>query len=256
MVANVPPLSIPVPAGTTMQLPKPQGTGQRIADRCASNLPHPSASECRREQPPHFPLALAFTSLHQPPRTPDAQTGQWHPTSGHYLSHTPQHFCPAVETIALDLGGNELTDEENELWEDPMDVLNHCEDTIWDTCPCTNNALHLKVRKVVHSQTREVLTLLKKKVNLSSSEYKTMYLNVFGALISKHIAAKKSDLQASMPSVMNIKSFMGSNPFLTPQVSKWEPEEPGMPLPPWDWTPHLTCDPVVEDTMAQINAPQ
>ena len=39
----------------------------------------------------------------------------------------------------------------------------------------------------------EVLTLPKKNIDLASSEYKVMYLDIFSALILKCIAAKKSD---------------------------------------------------------------
>ena len=168
--------------------------------------------------------------------------------SGPHLPCTPQCFCPTIETVTLDLDGNELMDKENELWEDPMDILNHCKDVIWDACLYTNNTLHLKVRKIMHSQTMEVLTFLKKKVNLSLSEYKTMYLDIFSALISKPIAAKKLDSWVSTPLVTNIKSFMGTNPLILTQTPKPEPEEPEIPLSLWDWTPHSIPNPVVENT--------
>jgi hypothetical protein len=86
-----------------------------------------------------------------------------------------------------------LTDNEEIEPEDPMDVLNRCYTAIWDECPYANPHLLLKVRTVAHNQTTEVLTLLKKKVDLASTFYKATYLDIFKALITKRITSKKTD---------------------------------------------------------------
>lgn len=78
--------SIPVPTRSAMQVPKSQGPGQQMGDRHASSTLNPFISEPQWEPPPHFPLALAFSSLHQHPNTLDAQTGQQCST---LMSHLP-----------------------------------------------------------------------------------------------------------------------------------------------------------------------
>ena len=67
----------------------------------------------------------------------------------------------------------------------PTDVLNYLEDDVWKDSPFQNPQLRLKIRKVAHDQTIEVLTLLKKKVDLASTIYKTIYLDIFQVLIAR-----------------------------------------------------------------------
>ena len=59
-----------------------------------------------------------------------------------------------------------------------------------------------------------------------------------------------------MPSVMNIKDFMGLNQFVTPQAPKQEPKRARIPLLPWDWDQPSLPNPVVENATARINALQ
>jgi hypothetical protein len=104
--------------------------------------------------------------------------------------------------------GNELTDDSKIELEDPMEMMNRCDGVIWDKCPYTNHHLHLKIRQVVHNQMAEVLTLIKKKIDLALTVYRNMYLDIFKALIVKWIASKKTDTLTTTPSVTNIDDYM------------------------------------------------
>ena len=54
----------------------------------------------------------------------------------------------------------------------------------------------------------EVLTLVKKNIDLSSTIYKDMYLDIFKALIAKWVTSKKRDTTTSTPSIMNLEDYM------------------------------------------------
>jgi hypothetical protein len=68
--------------------------------------------------------------------------------------------------------------------------------------------LHIKIRNIAHAQTVEVLTLVKKKIDLSLTMYKNMYLDIFKALIAKRITSTKIDSITSTPSVTNLEDYM------------------------------------------------
>ena len=87
---------------------------------------------------------------------------------------------------------NEVSDNKIEI-EDPMDILNWCDSILWMDCPYMNPHLHSKIRKAVHNQTMEVLTLVNKDIELLSTVYKDMSLDIFKALIAKQIASKKRE---------------------------------------------------------------
>jgi hypothetical protein len=112
--------------------------------------------------------------------------------------------------------GNELTDDSKIESEDHMEMMNRCDGVIWDECPYTNHRLRLKIRQVAHNQMVEVLTLVKKKIDLASTVYRNTYLDIFKALIVKWIASKKTDTLTTTPSVTNIDGYMERN-LETPQ---------------------------------------
>ena len=51
--------------------------------------------------PPHFPLALVFMSLHQPPRTLEAQTGWQCSILSLHLPHILEHLWPTIKTVSF-----------------------------------------------------------------------------------------------------------------------------------------------------------
>ena len=55
----------------------------------------------------------------------------------------------------------------------------------WTESPFENPQLCKKIRKAAHKQIMEVLTLIKKNINLSSTFYKDIYFDIFKTIIAK-----------------------------------------------------------------------
>ena len=91
----------------------------------------------------------------------------------------------------------------------------------------------MKIRIMVHAQTVEVLTLAKKKVDLTSKMYKNMYLDIFKALIVKQITSKKKDVIMSTPSITNLEITWNDNlkPLnISLNANLRNPKCPGTPM--------------------------
>jgi hypothetical protein len=142
-----PPLSIPVLTGSTTHQILPKGSAQRNHDGNTSNVQNPFVIDQWRDRPPHIPLAPAFASLHL--RTPTKQTARQHSTSAPSIPRFRERVRPSLETIDID----ENEEETSNVGEDPMDMLNLCEEEIWENSPFRNHQLQLKIRKVAHKQT-------------------------------------------------------------------------------------------------------
>jgi hypothetical protein len=249
--------SLPVPTGSATQLPKPQGYGQHTSGRRAFSSVQPTNPESRRESIPHFPLAPAFASLHQNPRTPETQTGRQRSASGPLRPWATEQLRPTIETIDRDNNADEISETDEFEIGDPMDALTHCEENVWNDSPFTNPRLREKIRKVAHEQTTEILVLSKKKVELRSMDYKDTYLHVFKRLVAKRIAANKPNSCTSTPSgISDISEYVtrwGDNPH---PAFKKEPEDGPIPSSTPEVPNTLAVDPVVEAAMAHMKTPQ
>jgi hypothetical protein len=137
-----------------------------------------------------------------------------------------------------------------------MDVLERCEDSIWEASPFRNPRHREKIRRVAHNQTLEGLVLLGKKAEPASSDYKAMYIRVFKAVVAKRTALNKSDSQPSTPSIGNIEDYMEQGHNQTQLEPKMEVEELSVPQPTHKMVETPFVDPLVENAIAQINAPQ
>ena len=137
-----------------------------------------------------MPLTPAFTSLH--PYSTVVQPPRQRSISAPGLPRTHEQSRPNLPpNLELDDNRDEVSDVEDA--EDPMDVLERCEDLIWEASPFQNPRHHEKIRQVAHNQTLEGLVLLGKKAEPASSDYKAMYLRVFKAVVAKWAALNKSD---------------------------------------------------------------
>ena len=137
-----------------------------------------------------------------------------------------------------------------------MDVLERCEDSIWEVSPFQNPRHHEKIRRVAHNQTLEGLVLLGKKTELASSDYKAMYIRVFKAVVAKQTALNKSDSRPSTPSISNIEEYMEHGQSQTQPEPKMEVEELSVPQRACKMVEIPFVDPLVENVIAQINTPQ
>jgi len=137
-----------------------------------------------------------------------------------------------------------------------MDVLNLCEEEIWENSPFRNHQLRLKIRKVAHKQTRTVLVALRRKAEIGSDDYLGMYTKVFKALVTKRIASGKTDSRASTPSVTNWEDYTEHDEDMIQLKLKREPEEAQVPQPSHGPSSVSFADPLIADAVAQMYAPQ
>jgi hypothetical protein len=130
---------------------------------------------------------------------------------------------------------------------DPMDLLNYLEDNIWNESPFKNPQLRMKIKQVAHKRTVEVLTLIKKMIDLASLVYQNVYLNIFKTVIMKQIALKKMDTRMSILAVTTIEDLPQHQP-------RCKPEEVQVLQDIQSESPHV--DPAVKNNITNINAPQ
>ena len=92
--------------------------------------------------------------------------------------------------------------------------------------------------------------------NMASPGYQSMYCQIFKALIAKKVASKTSDLRASMPSVTHISKYMDSDSDTGKPIQG--PKLEGRLECPSTHNPRNISfvDPMVEDAMTQMRAPQ
>ena len=160
-----------------------------------------------------------------------------------------------METVEIAVNIETYSDRNDEL-NNPLVGLYCMEDEPWDSSPLTNPQLHEKMRNVAHGQTRNVMAIKQMEANMASPGYQSMYCRIFKALIAKKVASKTSDLCASMLLVTHISKYMDSDLDMGKPIQG--PELQGRLECPSTHNPRNVSfvDPMVEDVMTQMRAPQ
>ena len=160
-----------------------------------------------------------------------------------------------LETIEIDVNVETYSDRNDKL-DDPLVGLYCMEDKLWDSSPLTNPQLCEKMWNVAHGQTWNVMAIKRMEANVASPGYQSMYCQIFKALIAKKVASKTSDSCASTPSVTHISKYMDSDSDMGKLIQG--PNFEGRLECPSTHNPGNISfvDPMVEDTMTQMHAPQ
>ena len=135
-------LFIPVLTGVTTQLTRPPGLVQRGNNERSSSPTNLHTNDRWRELSTQTPLTPAFASLH--PYSTVGQPLRQRSISAPGLPHTHEGSRPNLTNLELDDNRDEVSDVEDA--EDPMDVLECCEDSIWDVSPFRNPRHCEKIR--------------------------------------------------------------------------------------------------------------
>jgi hypothetical protein len=132
-------------------------------------------------------------------------------------------------------------------------------DELWGKSPLTNATLKEKMRCIAEMQATDILGIMPRNTPAGPTEYRQMYVCVFGALLVKKVVSKTSDSRATTPSATNMEDYMESSPIttqapLTPlKEETWDGGIPPLQHVPGNVT---VIDPAVENTLVHINAPR
>jgi hypothetical protein len=135
--------SIPVPTGFSTWLTRPPGLARRGHDEHSSSPTNLHTNDRWREPSTQTPLTPAFASLH--PYSTVGQPLRQRSISAPGLPRTHERSRPNLPpNLELDDNRDEVSDVEDA--EDPMDVLERCEDSIWEASPFRNPRPREKIR--------------------------------------------------------------------------------------------------------------
>jgi hypothetical protein len=99
-----------------------------------------------------------------------------------------------------------------------VELVNEAElaiDELWDKSPLTNATLKEKMQQIAGTQATNILSIMPRNTPTGPTEYRQMYVCMFGALLAKKVVLKTLDSRATTPSATNMEDYMESSPITT-----------------------------------------